>query len=472
MRYAARHDPLTETVSITLEANCFLDSAPLVPVLEFHNAAFDTAGPEMALACAILTRAFCGDVFELEDVAITPDLAEAIRTILPQTPNVGPVNGMNRALWAGSIEVFAAPAGTAGGPHGGASGLPVMQVDWSGDFVDPGTLSGAGHRYGRYLTNAGLVADPVEVSIAVALLHAGAQCRRIAVPLGERDPACYLPIARALAIMSITLELVETPDRAGRSATAATPEPPPVAIPLDIDVVAPADWNTVWLYWENRYAERMPAYLELCLETIRAHAGAARVVLVAPETLERWIAPATVPARYAALSPNHRSDYLRIRLLHDHGGMWIDIDTVVFRSLSEHVLTRLDEAELVSPGPRFAQQIFASRPRGAFVREALTALETRLADDSPIGWNGLGSELIYPIAARHACAGVAMSGWLHHWQDWRKYLEPGDFDDDGDRLACSLYNKFMFEPLKDVTRSELLCRDWLVSKLLRRALAL
>ncbi len=461
MRYAVSHDPLTRTLAIDLESNCHLDSMPLVSRLAFHNADFETQGPELALACAILTRRHCGDVFEIENVTLAPDLAEAIRIILPQTPNVGPVRGLERALFAGTVEVIAAMAGAEPQPALDRRGSrsPVVVIDWSGDFVDPRTRNGDGHRYGRYLTNAGLVASPSEVSIALALLHAGPLCRSIRTPLAAGESlASHAAIARALGIVSIGLDLV-------------VPVPPARPAPEPPDSLAPPDRNTVWLFWENRYSERMPAYLELCLETIRTNAGTARVLVVTPETIDRYIAPETMPPRFADLSPNHKSDYLRIRLLHDFGGMWIDIDTVVFQSLSENILGRLDEAELISPGPRFSQQIFASRPRGAFVREALAALDARLAGDGALGWNALGSELIYPIAERHRCASVPMSGWLHNWRDWRKYLEPGSFDADN-RLACSLYNKFLFEPLRDVGREELLGKDWLVSRMLRHALGL
>lgn len=463
MRYAVSFDSLTETTRIELSANCFLDSMPLVSTITIHNADADLGGPEIALAAAILTRDYCGDVFEVDGLAITPDLAEAIRIILPQTPNVAPINGMHRALWAGTVEVAVSEAGAAfdAARTASSSGLPVMQVDWSGDFVDRETRSGAGHRYGRYVTNAGLVADPVEVSIAIALLHAGPQCRTIRVPVSGRDPARYRPIAEALSVVAIGLELV-APERPAQPVR--QPDP-------NVELSAPEDWNTVWLYWENHYSSSMPAYLELCLETIRRQAGDARVIVVSPENLWRYIAPDSMPARYAALSPNHKSDYLRVRLLHDYGGMWIDIDTVAFESLSRHILSRLDENELVSLAPRFSQQIFASRPHGAFVREALAALEERLAGDGHLGWNGLGSELIYPIAEAHACSFVQMRGWLHHWQDWRKYLEPGQFDHEN-RLVCSLYNKHLFEPLRNLTRDELLAKDWLVARMLRHALGL
>jgi hypothetical protein len=91
----------------------------------------------------------------------------------------------------------------------------------------------------------------------------------------------------------------------------------------------------IWLYWENYYGDRLPDYLELTLETIRRHAGDAPVKVVSPDNLGEYVDRSTLPSGYDDLIPAHKANYLRVRLLHDLGGMWIDIDTVAFKSLGD-----------------------------------------------------------------------------------------------------------------------------------------
>ena len=485
MRFIVTVDADTRSTAIDISSNCQTDALPLVRRAIFYNAEFDAEGPEVALAAAVLTRRTCGELFEMVGVRLPLDVAEAVRTMLPRATNVLPVDGLNCALATGEQSLACMEASQLRLPPPG----PALQIDWSGDFVDPAIRRGGDFRYGRYFTNAALLADQVEVSIAIGLLHAGMRCGQLHVPLAPgASPARYADIVAALRLAGIDLRLVASPDeRRPALPSEAPPEPepaprerkarrpevrPPAAVADAESAAAGGGAHTIWLYWDNHYSERRPAYLELCLESIHRHAGGARVVVVEPETLPRYLDVHSLPQRYASLSPNHRSDYLRIRLLRDHGGMWIDIDTIAFQSLSEHVLAQLGKAELVYPGTgRFAMQLFASRRAGAFVSETTTALDGLLATDGPLAWMTLMGDVAGPIAGRHPRAQVPMKCWLHGLPDWRKYLEPGEADYDG-RLICILYNSAMFEPLHNLSRKQILDKDWLLSNMFRRALSL
>lgn len=75
----------------------------------------------------------------------------------------------------------------------------------------------------------------------------------------------------------------------------------------------------------------MPGYLRLCLRSMRRNAGLP-VVLVTAGNL-RQLVPDLHPA-YPHLSLPHRADYLRAYLLHHYGGIYLDADTIVLRSLA------------------------------------------------------------------------------------------------------------------------------------------
>jgi hypothetical protein len=224
----------------------------------------------------------------------------------------------------------------------------------------------------------------------------------------------------------------------------------------------------IWTYWENRYGPAMPPYLGLCLDSVRRHAGGAHLVVVRPETLTDYVS--SRPTGFDALLPAHKADYLRVRLLHDHGGMWIDADTIVFADLVANFLCHLDNAELVFLGSSgLSQSFFASRARGAFVADCLARMHDVLAGGGGLRWSSLGADILRPVAALHACHNVKMQGWGPGWREWETYLRPGHIDMNN-RLACMLYNKMMFPVLKEVSAADILAADTLLGAMLRLAL--
>ena len=86
----------------------------------------------------------------------------------------------------------------------------------------------------------------------------------------------------------------------------------------------------IWQVWAGN--DKMPEYLGLCRESVVRHnEGDFEIVLVNPDNLSHYI-DAVHPA-YDLLSYVHKSDYLRCELLHRYGGIYLDMDTLCFRSL-------------------------------------------------------------------------------------------------------------------------------------------
>jgi hypothetical protein len=225
----------------------------------------------------------------------------------------------------------------------------------------------------------------------------------------------------------------------------------------------------LWCYWENRYSSAKPAYLRMCEQTIRRHKGTAEFIVVTPETLAKYVP--TLPRGYDALVPAHRSDYLRLRLLHDHGGAWIDADTVAFDDLTANFLTLLDEAPVISIGTgALAQAMFGSRAKGAFITECLEEATRRIEGAQPLSWGAIGSALLLPVAEKHGYRKVEKQAWAYGYKDWQKYLEPGTIDM-SNRLICMLYNKMMFDTLKEKSEADILSADTRLAWMFKTALA-
>jgi predicted O-methyltransferase YrrM len=86
----------------------------------------------------------------------------------------------------------------------------------------------------------------------------------------------------------------------------------------------------IWMTWTG--TNPMPDHLKLCLESIRHHNDLDfTIVLITPDNIDEYL-PERHPA-YSYLSYVHRSDYLRAEILHRWGGLYLDTDTICFRSL-------------------------------------------------------------------------------------------------------------------------------------------
>lgn len=225
----------------------------------------------------------------------------------------------------------------------------------------------------------------------------------------------------------------------------------------------------IWTYWENHYSSEKPAYLRLCEETIRKHRGGAEFVVVTPETLEAFVG--LLPIGYEWLGPAHKADYLRLRLLHDYGGVWIDADTVAFDDLTSNFVALLEESPVISIGTgTLAQAMFGSRARTPFIAECLDVATARIEAREPLTWGGLGSSILLPVAEKHGYRKVSKAAWAYGWKEWHKYLEPGTIEM-SNRLVCMLYNKMMFEPLKDKSETDIMGTDTRLSWMFKQALA-
>jgi len=96
------------------------------------------------------------------------------------------------------------------------------------------------------------------------------------------------------------------------------------------------------MYWTGAVEDR-PPYLNACLETVRKNSGC-HVLIVDEAQAARYI-PALHPA-FPKLTPNHQSDVFRLNMLYLFGGMYIDFDTIVMKSLRP-LFDQLNECEFI-----------------------------------------------------------------------------------------------------------------------------
>lgn len=89
--------------------------------------------------------------------------------------------------------------------------------------------------------------------------------------------------------------------------------------------------RTIWMYWTDPPdGKPRPPYLDVCIDSVRYRSGCD--VRLCNEVEARELIP-SLPDEFDHLTPSHQSDMFRVGILAEYGGMYIDCDTFVVKSL-------------------------------------------------------------------------------------------------------------------------------------------
>lgn len=238
---------------------------------------------------------------------------------------------------------------------------------------------------------------------------------------------------------------------------------------------------TVWMYWEDPPGRSLPGYLSLCRDTVRRHLGPSMTLQVLDrQGVGDWL-PDLDESVWARLTiPAQRADYARTRLIHRHGGLWIDADCIAMSSLDE-LWGYLGDHELMAWGAdvqgRFFNNLFGAPAGSPLVARWIEAQDRALAgseDWNSLDWAALGSGAFYPLLAGATYANVPAAKVAPVlWYAWRRLLSPyqspvpilGSLP-----VTVMLWNKGMGPLLADKTAGQVLGSKMLLARLLRIAL--
>ncbi|MEJ8571477.1 capsular polysaccharide synthesis protein [Microbaculum marinum] len=173
----------------------------------------------------------------------------------------------------------------------------------------------------------------------------------------------------------------------------------------------------IWQYWENAENRTMPPYLRICSEILRHNCPSCEIRLVTPETLDQYVPDAPALDYIRLRDPSRtpialKADYLRVRLLHEYGGLWVDVDCIALKDLGPIIQPLISQHDFVAlrkdRGDRsfIANNFMASRPGGRVIGEYLETIEAHLAEksrtDEIFDWTEIGAQMLTPIVDSHA----------------------------------------------------------------------
>lgn len=226
--------------------------------------------------------------------------------------------------------------------------------------------------------------------------------------------------------------------------------------------------KNIWLYWENVYSDSMPDYIQLCLETIEAQSGQWDVVLLTPENVRSYI-PDLRDDFFDIPEVAHKADYIRGAVLGQHGGMWMDIDTIAFRPISLiSDLLSLDGA--VFYGWRSFQPsigLIAAEPAHPLLTQWKRRMDESLNTKLDQRWSGIGYDLLWPLAKEYSYTHIAhtICAPAHYTETSRflEDLEPNEVLRE-ETIVMQLYNKMFFKAYGAMGREEILSSGSFISK--------
>lgn len=112
-----------------------------------------------------------------------------------------------------------------------------------------------------------------------------------------------------------------------------------------------------------------------------------------------------IPKYFNKLCPAHQADFVRVNVICDYGGIWLDSDTIVLDSLDslfEYVENR-DGFFITENNSVLWNGIFGSKPNTPIMTEWKTRMKTLLdLKSGKIGWNDIGSCILQDIYNENA----------------------------------------------------------------------
>lgn len=169
--------------------------------------------------------------------------------------------------------------------------------------------------------------------------------------------------------------------------------------------------HKIWLYWDNYPGRQKPPYLELCLATINKYCGDSfDIHLLSSDDVGEWL-PDLRSDWHDMKQLNQRANYLRYKLLYTFGGIWLDSDIILLRSLLPLMQQAMDadEYDLIATGsPEYGygepeNGFIVSRQGGTVITEALDIADQRLtaSNTKQFQWGYLGVQVLREAVKKH-----------------------------------------------------------------------
>ncbi len=243
----------------------------------------------------------------------------------------------------------------------------------------------------------------------------------------------------------------------------------------------------IWLFWDNPpEIKSTPVFIELCWETIHKHCGKDfDIHLVTTENAQQFLP--NIPKRFFQIKKlNNKANYIRYLLLKEYGGIWLDSDLILFRSLKPLLSLIKNDINLIataSMGLRSGEPengFLISTPGSKIMAKSITLVEYALELHPPgylFKWGSLGVAVLRQVVKNnkyhHLDPALLMPipSWEAHRFDSKESI---DRCCTKESYGCMLFHEMFKQsnsPILQMNRQQLLESTNLIGQLFRRAMS-
>jgi mannosyltransferase OCH1-like enzyme len=236
----------------------------------------------------------------------------------------------------------------------------------------------------------------------------------------------------------------------------------------------------LFTYWENKPGSVMPEYMKLCEKTMERNCGQEfEIVHLDEKTIFDWIPDLR---KDVMLLPTiaHKIDVCRFELLYRYGGVYLDKDFIILKSLKS-ITSQLEQYDFIASGkihptidcPSIG---FMAANKGFDLGKKHLDEIYKIIDNMPssMGWCCIGTDLLKKYVNDYKYLMLPdIEMFPVPWWKWQ-YLFEQSFDENAvmnsSTIGVALYNN-QFQPwFKDLTMEQVLNTDIPISRLLKRGL--
>ncbi len=249
------------------------------------------------------------------------------------------------------------------------------------------------------------------------------------------------------------------------------------------------DAPPLWLYWECKTGTVVPDYIYLCWKTVFFHCSRDfRITIITPETLPKYL-PNIDPCYKKLEKIAHRADFIRFNLIYEYGGIWLDSDMVVLRSLRE-VMDDIRDVGFAAMGYKEhnSSEVFpiisflASNPGNEIAGNMVKAMKLKIialqnVENRQPEWDEIGGYLLLEVkklakAEWKFYEALEYFSFMPFWYENIPLLIENDLEELYEkiqpRMFCqSLTNSRDFEKLSIFNEKDILTGNNLLSNLFR-----
>jgi mannosyltransferase OCH1-like enzyme len=227
----------------------------------------------------------------------------------------------------------------------------------------------------------------------------------------------------------------------------------------------------VFMYWENVPGSPKPEYLHKCFEQIKSKSKY-DVILLDEHTIKDYVHDINEKAFDLDVLA-HRADYFRAKILHEHGGIWLDADALILDDLS-YVESDLNEYSYVGYGYKKNQPsigFMGARAGDDMLGQWVEGQEKKITDGYQFKWAALGYDILWDISTSNTDMKIYDRELFApiHSLHWKEFFSPTPMSSriTEDTKAIMFYNKNMYEPLKDLSIDEIKNKNDLFGEIFR-----